>query len=166
MRESNVDVSDDTPVFAAEITPYRSLGKRGFRVLLLLTGGVCFLYGAFFMITGAWPIGFFFGLDFLLLYGAFRLNYWSGKAREEVTVSRADLSIRRFSPRGRMVAEHRFNPFWARFLVKRHEEFGITGMYVTGQGRSAEVGSFLNPDDRESFAKAFRGALATVKRKI
>ncbi len=30
-------------------------------------------------------------------------------------------------------------------------------MIVAGQGRWTDVGSFLNPDDRESFAKAFRG---------
>jgi uncharacterized membrane protein len=39
-------------------------------------------------------------------------------------------------------------------------------MHVSGEGRLTDVGSFLNPDDRESFAKAFRGALATVKQRI
>jgi uncharacterized membrane protein len=160
-----VDVSEDQPVFAAELTPYRSLGKTGFRVVLVLTGGICVLYGGFFLITGAYPIGFFFGLDFLGLYIALKMSYRSGRAREEVTVSRSNLSIRKFSPAGRVV-EHRFNPFWARFNVRRHEEFGITSMSVTGEGRGTDIGSFLNPDDRESFAKAFKGALATVKQRI
>jgi uncharacterized membrane protein len=165
MKECNVDMPEDRPVFAAELTPHRSLGKTGFRVVLALSGAVCLVYGGFFLVTGAYPIGLFFGLDFLGLYIALKMSYRSGKAREEVTVSRTTLSIRKFSPAGRMV-EHRFNPFWARFRVSRHEEFGITGMFVTGEGRFTDVGSFLNPDDRESFAKAFRGALATVKRKV
>ncbi|MDR6817184.1 putative membrane protein [Neorhizobium sp. 2083] len=160
-----MDVSEDQPVFAAELTPYRSLGKTGFHVVLVLTGGVCLLYGGFFLITGAYPIGFFFGLDFLGLYIALKMSYRAGRAREEVTVSRSNLSIRKFSPAGRMV-EHRFNPFWARFNVSRHEEFGITSMSVTGEGRGTDIGSFLNPDDRESFAKAFRRALATVRQRI
>ncbi|TDK39508.1 DUF2244 domain-containing protein [Rhizobium deserti] len=160
-----MDLSDDRPVFTAELTPYRSLGKTGFRVVLVICGGVCLLYGAFFLATGAYPVGVFFGLDFLGLYIALKMSYRSARAREEVTVSRTGLSIRKFSAAGRMV-EHRFNPFWARFRVRRHEEFGITGMYVTGEGRFTDIGSFLNPDDRESFAKAFRGALATVKRRI
>jgi uncharacterized membrane protein len=160
-----VDVSEEQPVFAAELTPYRSLGRTGFRVVLVLTGGICLLYGGFFLITGAYPIGFFFGLDFLGLYIALKMSYRSGRAREEVTVSRSNLSIRKFSPAGRVV-EHRFNPFWARFNVRRHEEFGITSMSVTGEGRGTDIGSFLNPDDRESFAKAFRGALATVKQRV
>jgi uncharacterized membrane protein len=160
-----VDVSEEQPVFAAELTPYRSLGRTGFRIVLVLTGGICLLYGGFFLITGAYPIGFFFGLDFLGLYIALKMSYRSGRAREEVTVSRSNLSIRKFSPAGRVV-EHRFNPFWARFNVRRHEEFGITSMSVTGEGRGTDIGSFLNPDDRESFAKAFRGALATVKQRV
>jgi uncharacterized membrane protein len=160
-----VDVSEEQPVFAAELTPYRSLGRTGFRVVLVLTGGICLLYGGFFLITGAYPIGFFFGLDFLGLYIALKMSYRSGRAREEVTVSRSNLSIRKFSPAGRVV-EHRFNPFWARFNVRRHEEFGITSMSVTGEGRGTDIGSFLNPDDRESFAKAFKGALATVKQRV
>ncbi|MCC2611576.1 DUF2244 domain-containing protein [Neorhizobium sp. Rsf11] len=160
-----MDVCNDQPVFAAELTPHRSLGRRGFHVVLMLSGSICFLYGAFFLITGAWPIGFFFGFDFLLLYFALKMSYRSGRAREEVMVSRTHLSIRKFSPAGRMV-EHCFNPFWARFRVNRHQEFGITSMYVTGEGRFTDIGSFLNPDDRESFAKAFRGALATVKQRL
>ena len=157
-----MDVSEEQPVFAAELTPYRSLGRTGFRVVLVLTGGICFLYGGFFLITGAYPIGFFFGLDFLGLYIALKMSYRSGRAREEVTVSRSNLSIRKFSPAGRVV-EHRFNPFWARFSVARHAEIGITRMAVEAQGRNVPIGGFLNPDDRESFASAFSRALATAK---
>lgn len=160
-----MDRLNDQPVFAAELVPHRSLGRKGFRVVLALTGAVCIVYGIFFMVTGAWPIGLFLGLDFLALYIAFRLNYRAAKAREEVTVSRTSLSIRKFSPAGRMV-EHRFNPFWARFRVKRHDELGIVSMHVAGEGRVTDIGSFLNPDDRESFARAFRGALATVRQRI
>ncbi len=158
-------MSDEQPVFAAELTPYRSLGRNGFKVLLILTGAICFIYAMFFLVTGAWPIGLFLGLDFLALYVAFKLSYRSGRAREEVTVTRTNLSIRKVSPAGKVV-EHRFNPFWARFGVNRHDEFGITSMYVTGEGRWTDIGSFLNPDDRESFAKAFRGALATVTQRL
>lgn len=165
MMESNADSRNDQPVFAAELFPYRSLGRKGFKVLLGVSGAICFIYGMFFIFTGAWPIGFFFGLDFLLLYGAFWLNYRSGKAREEVTVSRTDVSVRKFSPSGRMI-EHHFNPFWTRFLVRRHQEIGILSMHIFGEGKRTDVGSFLNPDDRESFAKAFKRALATVKQRI
>jgi len=160
-----MNMLNDQPVFSAELIPYRSLGRKGFRVLLLVSALVFVGYGGFFLVSGAWPIGFFLGLDFLLIYWAFRANYKAGNVKEQVVVSRTSLSIRKFSPAGKVV-EHRFNPFWARFRVRRHDEFGILSMHVTGEGRVTDIGSFLNPDDRESFAKAFRNALATVRRKI
>ncbi|MFN7090614.1 DUF2244 domain-containing protein [Allorhizobium sp. NPDC080224] len=163
--EGNLEQAADQPIFAAELTPYRSLGRKGYRILFAVTGTVCLLHAVFFMATGAWPIGLFFGLDFLLLYGAFWLNYRAARAREEVTVSRTNLSIRKFTPAGRMT-EHTFKTLWARFFVHRHDEFGITSMVVSGEGRGTDVGSFLNPDDRESFAKALTGALATAKQRI
>lgn len=164
MTEGNVGMTEPA-IFAAELTPYRSLGRKGFRVLLVLAGVVCVVHAVFFIVSGAWPIGFFFGLDFLLLYGAFLLNYRSGRAREEVVVSRTALAIRKFTPSGRMT-EHRFNPFWARFFVRRHSEIGIVSMQVSGEGRRTDIGSFLNPEDRESFAKAFNAALAKVKQRL
>ncbi|KAA0701112.1 DUF2244 domain-containing protein [Neorhizobium sp. P12A] len=163
--DPGTDPDGDRPVFAAELFPYRSLGRKGFRVLLVLMGTFCLFYGGLFFLQGAWPIGLFFGADFLLLYGAFWLNYRSGRVREQVTVSRTDVSIRKVSPSGR-VEEHRFNPFWVRFLVRRLRGVGIRSMHVRGEGHDMEIGSFLSPEDRESFAKAFTGALATVKRRI
>lgn len=153
------------PVFNAVLTPYRSLGRSGYRVLIGVSLVFSLVNVGFFIISGALPVAMFFGLDFLLLYGAFYLSYRSARAREEVSVSRVELKIRRISPSGR-TATSLYNPFWARFQVDRHEEFGITGMAVTGQGRRTPVGNFLNPDDRESFAKAFTAALATVKRRL
>ena len=107
MMEGNLEQAADQPIFAAELTPYRSLGRKGYRILFAVTGTVCLVHAIFFMTTGAWPIGLFFGIDFLLLYGAFWLNYRAARAREEVTVSRTSLSIRKFTPAGRMT-EHNY----------------------------------------------------------
>ena len=127
-------------------------------VLVTLWGGV----GVVFLSMGAWPVFGFFGLDLLAIYLAFRWNYRAARAREEVTVSRTRLDIRKVAPSGRS-EEHRFNPFWTRFAVDRHEVIGITRMAVKGDGRQVQIGGFLNPDDRESFAAAFGRALATAK---
>ncbi|ALN71739.1 DUF2244 domain-containing protein [Aureimonas sp. AU20] len=153
----------DTPLFEALLTPYRSLGRRGFHVTMALFGGASLVSGLAFVLNGAWPIVGFFGLDVALLWFALRASFRSAQAREEVSVSRTDLSIRKISPRG-AVREAHYNPGWARFLVRRHPEFGVTHMSVTGEGRATELGAFLNPDDRDSFAKAFARALADAKR--
>ena len=153
----------DEPIFRALLTPHRSLGRTGFLVLMGVVACLWLGIGAVFLSLGAWPVFGFFGLDVLLLYLAFKLNYRAARAREEVSVSRTALDILKVAPSGRAEA-HRFNPFWAKFRVARHQEIGITGMAVEGEGRRVPIGAFLNPDDRESFATAFGRALATAKR--
>ncbi|HEV7322084.1 MAG TPA: DUF2244 domain-containing protein [Ensifer sp.] len=155
---------EETPVFTAELMPYRSLGRRGFKIFFLIAGLLSVVHAVVFLIIGAWPIVFFFGLDYLLLFGAFWLNYRSALSREEVSVSRTGVSVRKFAPSGQ-ITEHRFNPFWARFNVARHQEIGIVSMTISGGGRRTDIGSFLNRDDRETFALALSGALATVRRR-
>ncbi len=152
----------DEPFFEALLTPHRSLGRTGF---MLIMGALLFSWavtGAIFLSYGAWPVFGFFGLDVIGLYIAFRLNYRAARAREEVSVSRTALDIRKVAPSGKAGAHH-FNPFWARFSVARHSEIGITGMEVEGQGDRVAIGAFLNPDDRESFAAAFSRALSKAK---
>ena len=75
MISDNADDLEPT-IFSATLTPHRSLGRVGFLVLMLLFGGVSFVTGMLFLVIGAWPVLGFFGLDVLLLYWAFRLNYW------------------------------------------------------------------------------------------
>ncbi|WP_442580022.1 DUF2244 domain-containing protein [Mesorhizobium sp. ASY16-5R] len=161
MDDTN-DSPADEPFFRALLTPHRSLGRIGFAILMgtLLFGWL--VTGAFFLSKGAWPVFGFFGLDVLAVYIAFRLNYRAARAREEVSVSRTSLDIKKTAPSGRSEA-HRFNPFWARFSVSRHDEIGITRMAVESREETVSIGSFLNPDDRESFAAAFSNALAKAK---
>jgi uncharacterized membrane protein len=162
MIETNSVPAADEPFFCALLTPHRSLGRTGFGLLMtaLLAGAI--VTGAIFLAHGAWPVSGFLGLDVALVYGAFRLNYRAARVREEVSVSRTRLDIRKVAPSGR-TEQHWFNPFWARFRVARHAEIGITSMAVEAQGRSVPIGGFLNPGDRESFALAFSRALATAR---
>ncbi|MCB1383713.1 MAG: DUF2244 domain-containing protein [Notoacmeibacter sp.] len=156
-------VDAQEPVFDALLTPHRSLGRTGFLAVMGICAFVWLSSGVFFLSRGAWPVFGFFGLDVILLWMAFKWNYRAARAREEVRLWRHDMLIRKTAPSGR-VEEHRFNPFWTRFLVSRHDEIGVTGMNVVGGGNNVSIGAFLNPDDRDSFAKAFTTALATAKR--
>ena len=155
---------NEDPLFEAVLSPHRSLGRTGFIILMTLVTVITVVHMVIFVQIGAWPIFAFFGLDLALLFGAFWLSYRSGRMREFIRMSRTDLNVRKVSPSGRTV-EHQFNPFWARFNIARHDEIGITNMQITGQGRRTDVGGFLNPDDKESFASAFQRALATVKQR-
>ncbi len=163
MNDDQALTSADEPHFEALLTPHRSLGRSGFIILMALTVSMCVVPAMVFWSMGAWPIAGFFGLDVVALYVGFRLNYRAARAREEVSVSRTRLWIRKVAPSGR-TNDHTLNPIWAKLDIARHPEIGVTAIAVRGQGQSVGVGAFLNPDDKESFAEAFQGALATARR--
>lgn len=150
------------PLFAAKLTPHRSLGRNGFIVLMVSISAICFVAGVLFYAIGAWPIMGFFGLDVLLIYLAFKLNYRSGRAYEQVVLTTDELQVHQVTPRGQ-VTSHSFNPFWVRLLVDRTEDEGVTGLKLTSHGKDLQIGSFLNPDDRESFADALSQALRSAR---
>ncbi len=155
---SDTNCAPEEPIFRALLTPHRSLGRQGFVIMMGTLTAAWLISGAFLLAHGAWPIFGFLGVDILAIYIAFRMNYRAARVREEVSVSRTRLDIRKVAANGRS-EDHRFNPFWARFRVARHEMIGITQMAVEARGRSVPVGMFLNPDDRESFSRAFAQAL-------
>lgn len=152
----------DEPFFAALLTPYRSLGARGFRLLMGVLCAVCLVAGLVFLSLGAWPVFGFLGLDILLIFLAFRWNYKAARAYEEVHVSRTEVRIRKVMASGR---EQLFscNPFWVRLHLREEQDEGVTRILLTARDRAVEVGGFLNPEDRTSFAGALRAALALAR---
>src|ERR1700741_5435615 len=87
--------------FRAVLTPHRSLGPKGFLALMIAFGAVSFVTGMLFLVMGAWPVLGFFGLDVLLVYVAFRLNYRSGRLYETLDLTPASLVLTRMHPSGR-----------------------------------------------------------------
>ena len=155
--------ADEPALFCALITPHRSLDGAGFLVLMAAIGGVSFAAGIVFLILGAWPVVGFFGLDVVLIYWAFRINYRAARAYEEVMVTTSELRVRKVSHRGR-VAEWSLNPLWVRLDRDTHEEFGIERLFLVSRGRKLPIGGFLSPGEKESFADALAAAIGEAKR--
>ena len=150
-------------IFAATITPHRSLGSTGFLVLMLAIGGVSFAAGVVFLLMGAWPVMGFFGLDVLLIYWAFRANYRAARAYEQVTVTASTLHVRKVTHRGK-VAEWTLNPVWTQLDRQTHEDFGIERLFLVSRGRRLAIAGFLGAKEKEDFAAALSAALGEAKR--
>jgi uncharacterized membrane protein len=150
-------------IFAATITPHRSLGSTGFLILMLCIGAVSFVSGMVFLLLGAWPVFGFFGLDVLLIYVAFRANFRAARAYEEVTVTASELTLRKVSHHG-VVREWTLNPVWVQLDRIVHEEFGIERLFLISRGRRLQIAGFLGPDEKASFARALSAALGEAKR--
>ena len=150
-------------LFSAVITPHRSLSRKGFVLFMLVLGLASFTTGMAFLLAGAWPVFGFCGLDVLLVYCAFRLNYRAGKAYEEVTVTPSELTVRKVSPRGR-ISQWTLNPLWVRLDRVVLAEFGIERFFLVSRGRRLAIAGFLGPQEKESFALALSNALGEAKR--
>jgi uncharacterized membrane protein len=150
-------------LFAARLTPHRSLNRTSFIVLMIFLTVVSFAAGIAFLLMGAWPVFGFFGLDVVAVYWAFRVNFRRAAAFEEITVCYSELRVRRVSHRGHEM-EWAFNPLWVQVDRKTHEEFGIERIYLLSRGRRISLASFLGPDEKASFYKALMAALSEARR--
>lgn len=153
--------SDAHAPFRAVLTQHRSLGQTGF--VLLMTGlcVVSFIAGMIFFAMGAWPVTGFFGLDVMLIYVAFKLNYRSGRAYETVEVTPQRLTVTRVDAKGQSEA-FEFNPYWVRVLVPEQVD-GRTELKLASHGHEFTFGRFLTDDERKDFAEVLRGALQAAR---
>ena len=150
------------PLFAAKLTPHRSLGHRGARVVIAVMAIAATIPGIVFYSLGAWPIVGFLGLDVLLVWWALSANMKDGKRFEEVTLWNDQLELRQVDGQWPRIAGA-FPP--ARREVRRgprhHER--TTGLHLRTRDADFELGAFLELDDKSSFAKAFGTALKRAR---
>ncbi|MEM7124091.1 MAG: DUF2244 domain-containing protein [Pseudomonadota bacterium] len=143
--------------FDAVLTPNRSLPRRGFwllmAVLVITLGGV----GLAFSTLGAWPVAGFCGLEVLLVWGAFHLNYRSGRMVESVRLDEKTLTVTRSVPH-RPLKSWQFQPHWVRVNMDDPPEHD-SKLQLSSHGRTVTIGSFLTADERLEVAQALRRAI-------
>lgn len=154
MDESN------SKVWQATLTPHRSLDRRGFYLLMGLVILVNLVVAGMFVALGAWPIAGFAGLDVLLVWWAFRINFADARKLERISVTDHEVVLDRLSER-HPPQQQRFVRRWVRVELQEDRERELIGslLLVSGQTRVA-VGEFLAPDERKTLADALKSALA------
>ncbi|MGV7219700.1 DUF2244 domain-containing protein [Bradyrhizobium sp. UFLA05-112] len=160
---NGIERESEVQIFSALLTPHRSLNRTGFLAVMLFLSVVSFVTGIVFLMMGAWPVLGFFGLDVLVIWWAFKVNFRTARASEEIVVTVSELRVRRVSHRGH-VAEWVFNPLWVRLEQEADEEYGLERLYLVSRGRSVSIASFLGPEEKASFAKALIDALNAARR--
>ncbi len=151
------EFENETKHFSAVLTPHRSLSPQGFLILMSLICLVSFGTGFVFYFLGAWPVLGFFGLDVLLIYIAFRLNYYAARLYETVDLTDEELRVTRVHPTGRHES-WTFNPYWVRLEVTEHPS-RPNDLTLFSHGSGLTFGAFLTDDEKRDFAEALGGAL-------
>lgn len=151
----------EDPQFSAVLTPHRSLGPKGFLVFMAAISVISFGTGLMFYLMGAWPVMGFMGLDLLLVYIAFRINFRALRVYETVDLTQDALTVTRVAPSGRS-RSWRFNPYWVRLSLD--ERVGRTSeLSLASHGQRLVLGSFLTDPEREDFAAALKNALQAAR---
>jgi uncharacterized membrane protein len=145
------------PAFDFRLRPHRSLGPRGFLVLMALIGSISFITGLLFMLQGAWPVFGFLGLDVALIWFGFRQNFRAARAEERLFIQGDELVVTRQHASGRRQI-WRFPAYWARFDVTPHHS-GDNVLCVASHGNYLPIAGFLSADERVALADAMTVAM-------
>ncbi len=147
--------------FRAVLTPYRSLSRTGFLILMSGIGLVSFVAGMVFLMIGAWPVLGFFGLDVALIWLAFKLNYRSGRQYETIEIADGLMTLTHVDPSGR-VRTTQLTATWVDVRLKRTPD-GRTALALASHGHEHPFGRFLTDDERREFTTILRDALLQAR---
>jgi uncharacterized membrane protein len=150
------------PLFAATLTPHRSLTPNGMRVVIGLVAAMALVPGLVFYVAGAWPVVGFMGLDVLAIWAAMTISMRGGKAYEVLTLWPGQLELKKVDPKG---AEEilAFVPAGVRFLVDRDYNERVTALWLNDGARKVPLGAFLSTDEKLSLSKVFGTALRKAR---
>ena|ERR1051326_3318450 len=150
------------PVFLdAVLRPNPPMSPRALLAVLSVVALMNIAFGAWFMAHGAWPVTPFMGADVALLAWAFRASRIAARASEEVTLTASELRVAHHPARG---GERKtvLNPYWVNIHLEQPEDMPRK-LTLRSHGKSVQVGSFLGPRERRSFADALKIALGAAR---
>jgi uncharacterized membrane protein len=150
----------NSKVWQATLTPHRSLTRQGFFILMGLVLAVNLVVAGMFIVLGAWPIAGFAGLDVVLVWWAFRVNYADARKLERISITEHELVLDRLSEK-HPPEQQRFVRRWVRVELEEDSDRELIGSLLLVSGRKRiSVGEFLAPEERKTLANALKSALA------
>jgi len=151
------------PLFAATLTPHRSLTPNGKRVVIGLVAALALIPGVLFYAAGAWPVvGCFMGVDIVAIWVALAVSMRRGKVHEVLTLWPTALELKKVDAKG---AEQvlSFVPTGVRFVIDRDYNERVTALWLKSSDRKVPLGAFLSIDEKLSLSKVFGKALRKAR---
>lgn len=158
----NATADSNHPIlFDVVIYPHRSLSRVGFVLVMGLIAGSSFTMGVVFYLAGAWPVIGFLGLDVLIIYVAFRLNYRRARAYETLTLRRDRLDVIQVDAAGHS-RRTSLQPYWLSVALEQASG-RLPRLMLRSHGRGLEVAAFLPEEEKSALAETLRAALASAR---
>ena len=139
------------------IWPYRSLSPKGFALVMTALGVFAFTIGFGFYLMGAWPVIGFMGLEILVVWVAFKMNYRAAQRRQHLTATAKELTIENVSPAGDKQTTS-LPTAWVQVEMTPLEEPELRSrarrkIIVRSHGKTEEIGEFLHPAETPKLAR-------------
>ena len=138
-----------------KLYPNKSLGKNGIFIIRFVFFIITSLISLYFVFKGAWPVGLFLILDFLIIYYALTINFKHTNAYDRI-VLKEKLLIFKKSKTG-LVKKFSLEPSWLRLKVSYYNNAGH--LKIISKGKSIKIGNFLDVSELKSLAKIIKTAL-------
>lgn len=158
--QSSLDASDSllSRVYLdVTLRPHRSLSKFGFLLVMSAIAGTGMLIGTLFFLAGAWPVLGFCGLEILLVYVAFKMNYRDARHAEHLRLTDRGLEILWERPNGYKTGVQ-WEPNWLSINLQERAQDN-NRLTLRCQGKTVEIGRFLLPGERAELAEVIRDAV-------
>ena len=137
-----------TPLLNITLWPNRSLSKKSFYTIMLVTFGAMMITIIPFIGTTTFYIMLpFSSITLITLFLSIRLNYQSGNIYENIRIWPNRIEVKRFEINGTS-KEWNANPYWTKVNLYRKGQKIQNYLTLTGNGREVEVGAFLAPNER------------------
>lgn len=150
------------PLFAATLTPHRTLTATGRRAVIGLAVALVLAPSAIFYVLGTWPAVAFMAVDVIAIFLSLMLSLRAGKMREVLTLWPAALELKKIDAKGSEEVL-KFTPAGVRFVIDRDFNERVTALWLKSDGKKVPLGSFLSPDEKLSLSKAFGTALRKAR---
>ena len=138
-----------------KLYPNKSLNRLNIFFLRFFFFIITICIALYFTSMGAWPVGVFLILDFLLIYYALTKSFKESKAYDRI-ILKEKLFIRRRTKKG-YIKEFYLEPSWLRLKVSYYNNSGH--LSIISKGKSIKIGNFLNVSELKSLAKVIKEAL-------
>ncbi len=150
-------INKNNKLYEISLYPYRSLNKIGFFILMFSLGFVSFVAGIIFMIKGAWPVFGFFGLDVLLVYIFFKINFRSGKKKEILILTKNQLIIEFYNSK-KISKTYYLDAHWLQIRLSKLKN-EMSKLKISSKNKSIIIGSFLRYQEKIDVVKSLKKAL-------
>jgi len=156
-----MDTAADSFLFDATLRPNPPMSATALKLVVSAVAAVNLGFGMVLILRGAWPVAPFMGADVLFLAWALNAGRIAARAYERVRLTPDSLLIVRQPPRGRQ-CRFAFNPYWVRVDMD-DPPTRTSRLMLWSHGRALQIGRFLPPEERLSFAQTLRAALRRAR---